>query len=59
MIKYIMVLQDGETFTGLEGCTIVSVPSDLDGEEIEEQLEDLMLGRDSTLSVVATFGGMR
>lgn len=38
-MKYILVLQDGETYTGLAGCAIVAVPDDADAESIEEQLD--------------------
>lgn len=36
----IMVLPDGETFAGLDDCTIFEVPADLEIEEIEQLLED-------------------
>jgi len=38
-MAYIMVLNDGETFTDLEGCSIVRVPDDSDSEAIEAQLD--------------------
>jgi hypothetical protein len=38
-MKYIMVLNDGETFTDVDGCAIVAVPDDADSEQIEAQLD--------------------
>lgn len=40
MSKYIMVLQDGETFTGLDGCYIAAIADDLDVEDIEDAIRD-------------------
>lgn len=39
--KQIMVLNDGETFTNLDGCSIVAVPVTMEIEEIEELLHNL------------------
>lgn len=36
-----MVLNDGETFTNIEGCYVVAVPDDLDIDEIEETLGEM------------------
>lgn len=36
---YLMVLNDGETYTNLEGCMIVRVPDYRDMEGIEEELK--------------------
>jgi hypothetical protein len=37
--NYIMVLNDGETFTNLDGCTVVKLPEGIDSiEQIEEFL---------------------
>jgi len=36
----IMVLPDGETFAGVDGCTIYEVPEDLEIEEIERLLKE-------------------
>lgn len=36
----IMVLNDGETFTGLQGCKIYAVPEDSTTDEVEEGLKD-------------------
>lgn len=35
----ILVLNDGETFTNLEGCAIYSVPSGYSADEIEQALD--------------------
>jgi len=37
---YVMVLNDGETFTNLEGCMIVGFDGDPTTEEIEDSLRD-------------------
>ena len=39
--RYLMVLNDGETFTNIEGCYVVAVPDDLDIDEIEETLGEM------------------
>jgi len=36
----IVVLNDGETFTGIEGCVIVDVPDEMDSEDIEMYLRE-------------------
>jgi hypothetical protein len=36
----IMVLSDGETFSGLEGCRVFEVPAEWDTEEIEAALAE-------------------
>lgn len=41
---YLMVLNDGETYTNLEGCMIVEVPDDYDLEGIEEELKSIQEG---------------
>lgn len=38
-MQYIMVLNDGETFTNLEGCAILAVPDGLDTDQIETIME--------------------
>lgn len=38
-MNYIMVLNDGETFTNLEGCYIAAMPDDFDIEDMEEALD--------------------
>lgn len=38
-MNYIMVLNDGETYTNLEGCAVVAVPDGADTESIERQLD--------------------
>lgn len=58
---YIMVLNDGETYTDLDGCCVIEV-SELvadDSEELEMRLEALMLsGADEVpgLKIVKQFG---
>ena len=34
----IIVLDDGETYTGVRGCAIYEVDADMDGDEIEDAL---------------------
>lgn len=46
----VMVLDDGETYSGLEGCTIQEVSSELDGDGIEDAM------RDDKTDFVASFG---
>ena len=36
---FIMVLNDGETFTDLNGCFIAEIPDYVDTDKIEEYLE--------------------
>lgn len=38
-LKHIMVLNDGETYTNLDGCFIMAVPADSEMEDIEEILD--------------------
>lgn len=38
-VQYVMVLQDGETYSGLDGCTIIAVPAGWDGDDIGEYLD--------------------
>ncbi len=40
-MKQIMVLSDGQTFSGLYGCHIVEVPDEYDIDEIEEALSEM------------------
>lgn len=40
-MRRIMVLNDGETYTSLEGCCIVAVPDYMDEEEIELYLKTM------------------
>ena len=39
-----MVLDDGETYSGLHGCRIIFIPDDWDTEQIEEALEEIRRG---------------
>lgn len=48
-MKQIMVLDDGETFSGLDGCRIVSVPDEWTFEDTEEALEVLSGEQNETL----------
>ena len=41
---YLMVLNDGETYTNLEGCMLAHVPDDYDLEGIESELKDIHRG---------------
>ena len=36
----IMVLNDGETFTSLNGCQIIEVPENMSTDEVEESLKE-------------------
>ena len=36
----IVVLNDGETYTDIEGCRVVRLSNELDSEDIEEALKD-------------------
>lgn len=52
----IMVLNDGETFTDLEGCQIVRVPDEWDIDDIEIALHDLGRGHEpADIKVVSHF----
>ena len=37
---YIMLLNDGETWTSIDGCRLMSVPDSWTNEQIEEALTD-------------------
>jgi len=39
----IMVLNDGETFTSLNGCSIYEVPNNASTEEIESALQNVRM----------------
>jgi hypothetical protein len=57
MAEYYMVLNDGETFTGLKGCKIVAinnVPDDVDIDTLIKDGEDEEIP-DATLEVVSVF----
>jgi hypothetical protein len=36
----IVVLNDGETYTDIDGCVIVDVPDEMDSEDIEMYLRE-------------------
>lgn len=40
----IMVLEDGETYSGIGGCHIIEVPDGLDADDLEAQLDAFMRG---------------
>jgi len=44
----IMVLNDGTTFTSLEGCKIVNVPDHYDTDDIEEGLRNDAVNTEAT-----------
>ena len=39
-MKYFMVLNDGETYTNLDGCKIVSLPDYVDGDNAAKFIEN-------------------
>lgn len=39
-VKRLVVLNDGETFTNIEGCMIVEVPDDWDEDDVRPALAD-------------------
>lgn len=52
---YLMVLNEGQTYSSLDGCRIVHAPDDLAPHEIAHELT--MLGfEDCKLTKVRTFG---
>ena len=55
-MTYIMVLNDGETFTDLAGCRIVAVPDDSTTDQIELLLHDHLNGYGSPAETVVRFG---
>ena len=40
MAVMVMVLNDGETYTTLDGCKIVSIPSAVDVEDYDEYIKN-------------------
>lgn len=56
----IMVLNDGETFTSLRGCTILDVPSDISDDEIKRATHEACLQTDAgVVDVLGDDGGVR
>lgn len=54
----IMVLDDGETYSALQGCTIHEVPLEYDGDMTEEALSQVnSLTEDPDLAFIAQFDG--
>jgi len=43
MTKQICVLNDGETYTSLQGCVIREVPEDFEGDDFDGVLESVPL----------------
>ena len=54
MSKFIMVLQDGETYSGLAGCAIVAIPEDAEPDEIENFLASSQVADDDNGFLVIT-----
>ena len=52
MSRYVMVLNDGETYTDLDRCAIVEVPPDTPDEEVDS----LVTNRYRRKVTVTTFG---
>jgi len=52
-----MVLNDGETYTGLAGCKIVEIPDDFDGEPDAAIKEACYGNEDEGVEVLYTFTG--
>lgn len=52
-MAYVMVLDDGETYSGVDNCSIVEVPDHFDGDDIEAFLDQL--NTDDPAAFVATF----
>lgn len=53
----IMVLEDGETYSGIGGCHIIEVPDDLDPDDLEIQLDAFMRSeQDATEAFQILFG---
>ncbi len=36
----VVVLNDGETYTNIEGCTILSIPHDVPDNEVDQYVKD-------------------
>jgi hypothetical protein len=53
MPRVAMVLNDGETYTGLAGCCIVQVPDEIDETEVDEFVKDAV--KEQSPSVLTTF----
>ena len=55
---FVMVLNDGETYTGLENCRIVWVSDEFDDDETEEQIKTIRRGESDPekVATVRLFG---
>jgi len=40
MSKLFVLLNDGETFTNIEGCQVVMTPDDWEGDDLREAIEN-------------------
>lgn len=49
---HILVLNDGETFSSLNGCTIFAIPDDWDTDRIEQALADEEISPVQTLVAI-------
>lgn len=36
----VVVLNDGETYTSIEGCVVLDVPDDIDDEDLDDFVSD-------------------
>lgn len=52
--RFAMVLNDGETYTGLAGCKIVEIPDQIEEAEEEEFIKDAC--STNSPSVITEFG---
>ena len=41
---HLMLLDDGETYSGLYGCRVIYVPDDWDADQIDGALEEIRRG---------------
>jgi len=39
-VQFVVVLNDGETYSGLDGCRIVEIPDFVDEEDHDQWVED-------------------
>jgi len=53
-VNYVMVLNDGQTYSHVQGCCIVAVPDEIDYDEYEEYIEDAL--RERTPGIVVKMG---
>ncbi len=53
-MNYVMVLNDGETYSAVQGCSIIAIPDEVDYDEYEDFIGDAL--RENTPAVVTRFG---